>query len=803
MGVPRLYKWLSRKYQMMNHGAHEEKPKYFGDRKQLVDWSKPNPNHEEFDNLYLDMNCIIHPCSHPESKPAPKTYDEMMIEIFAYIDRILSITRPRKLIYMAIDGVAPRAKMNQQRSRRFRSGKESEFKHEEVVKKLKSLGADEIFISEYCDSKFDSNCITPGTEFMLFISESLRYYIIDRITNHPAWRHITVILSDGNIPGEGEHKIMDFIRMQRLQSNYDPNTRHILHGADADLMMLGLATHEAHFTVLREEFKPNNAKPCDICKEYGHDYLNCTVKAETIDLNKKATCPTEYDDVSFIFIRLYVLKMYLFRELNPIGLRMDFERMVDDWIFICFFVGNDFLPNIPSLEIHEGAIDRIVKIYLNNCQQHHDYLTDKGIVNFKQVQNILNDLGKFEDGIFQKRYQRELERSINSNRRQNSFNSSSNSFPKKIAKDADNDPQLSLADFIEPVNPEQESNNQSFDISVNKSDIEVNEEEDTIQFHTPGWKQRYYKEKFGVDNPQEFSQDVVFQYCRGLSWVMQYYFKGCPSWKWFYPYHYAPFASDFKKITAIKNNFPKNTKPFKPFEQLMAVFPASSRKFLPPAYQKLMIDPSSPIINFYPLDFKTDLNGKRWAWQGVTLLPFVSEKLLLECSSKLEETLTEEEIKRNSFTNPLLFCHKSSPLGFFIANHFDSMCNVQENTDNILNHDIRISQSPEIHLSAIVNTSDNNFGAISGLKSPIKDLPDLTLVASISCNYNHPEITIEPCFLPVILPNAILPPDIVFDPRAAERMNPTPHRHQPHFIDKFQGNYSRNQLTKSNYSTRQ
>ncbi|KAK4440566.1 5'-3' exoribonuclease 3 [Sesamum alatum] len=638
MGVPSFYRWLVSKYPKIVSEAVEE-------RRGEVDC----PNGVEFDNFYLDMNGIIHPCFHPDDDLfPPTTYEEVFSSMYAYIDRLFNIVRPRKLLYLAIDGVAPRAKMNQQRARRFCSSRDNQIADEMEEKLRQEFEKQGKSVLPKQESQVaDSNVITPGTDFMYMLSAKLQSYIRLRRSENPAWGNIKVILSDGNVPGEGEHKIMSFIRAQRSSPGYDPNTRHCLYGLDADLIMLALAAHESHFSIPREEvlsvesrFSPESTLEHSLRKAES-EKLASRMEAIFV-VNKKQ---------HYQFLNVWVLREYFS---CPEKLGYDLERIIDDFIFVCFLAGNDFLPHMPGIEIHEGCLDLLMHVYKKEFQNLGGYLVDMqraedkkgGYIKLKRVERYILLLGAYEK-IFSKRSElrdRKLRKILAEDK--DAKNYEENRADDGRALDVACSSTSGNAD--DALNNTKELKQKLKDYMRNQSDLFKDGllGKDKVKFGTPGWRERYYKEKFAAQTPEEaetIRKSVVAKYCEGLCWVLLYYFSGVPSWTWFYPYHYGPLASDVKGLSQTKVRFQKGS-PFKPLDQLMGVLPPGSAHALPIAFKGLMIDDNSNIIDFYPTEFETDVDGKRYTWQGKCKLPFIDEERLLTETRKLENELKSFDV---------------------------------------------------------------------------------------------------------------------------------------------------------------
>jgi len=435
-----------------------------------------------------------------------------MLGIMHYLDKIIHIAKPRLSLYMAIDGVAPRAKLNQQRSRRFRSAKDlAEATKDMAEADKKKAGV------------FDSNCITPGTEFLEKVSEIIKYFIRKKLKEDPLWHGRTVIFSGHDIPGEGEHKIMQHIREMRSSPQYQANTRHCIYGQDADLIMLGLVTHEPHFTILREVVN------------FG---MGFGPKQNTLKAVKKFTKTSDFQ-----LLHLSVLREYLQLEFcRPDGTQQayDLERCIDDFVFITFLVGNDFLPHMPTLDIGDGAFDLLFDIYREQRKTWGPghYLTETGKISCPaRLERFLAAIGAAESDILEAREVNEA------------------AYLKKRRKWDKRDGKAAGPSDAELQHEEASKQNDymsMIEVMMSKASVNGDDDDDNDdgELFVSGWKQvteagqkdfkgRYYFEKLKL-TPVDKNEHWALRksYMEGLMWCLAYYYEGCISWGWFYPYHY-------------------------------------------------------------------------------------------------------------------------------------------------------------------------------------------------------------------------------------------------------------------------
>lgn len=652
MGIPKFYRYVAQRWPLASQQVNEN----------VI---------PEFDNMYLDMNSIVHMSTHANAENVGHLDEDMAFQsIGNYIEHLFTIIKPKEVFFMAIDGVAPRAKMNQQRGRRFRSAKDAEDLRRKAAEKGLELDED----------PFDSNCITPGTTFMAKLTMFLKYFVSRKISEDVMWQNCRIILSGHEVPGEGEHKIMNFIRGLRSQPGYNPNTRHCLYGLDADLIILGLSTHEPHFSLLREEVT------------FGRK-----IEYQSSDLTEQR----------FNLMHLSLVREYIELEISrgDFEEKPDFERQLDDLVLILFFVGNDFLPELPMLMINDGAIPVIFdtyREYLLHCG--NKYLSLNGKIDFMALKNWMNYLKSYQVRKFEEQanidawFQSQIEATTAISGSENIVLSKEQSdifdfvfkFMRRTIKHQDSDAHLevegddkflhllaeqsgfkyenNVLSFI----PEAVSAQEALRVLRIYSVAKVYDPEFKSQYNDKfnEWKNRYYVHKFGDTYTSDKIKQVSLRYLEGLQWVLFYYYRSCPSWSWFFDNHYAPMTTEL--ISAIGDGFEPIFdvgEPFRPFEQLMSVLPDRSVNLLPPALHHLVMEPTSPIIDFYPHSFDLDQNGKKASWEAVVLIPFIDQDRLLKYVRPIEDNkLTEAEKHRNSrgqemeyYYDPVQVTHYESP----------------------------------------------------------------------------------------------------------------------------------------------
>ncbi|ELA41905.1 uncharacterized protein VICG_01089 [Vittaforma corneae ATCC 50505] len=562
MGVPSLYKWITQRYPEV----------------------KLKPNREEdhlTDNLYLDFNAIIHPCCNKALENMADTDTELYKNLEKYMDEVIARIRPRRLLYISVDGVAPRAKLNQQRSRRFVHAREvseqgnfyfkddcgNEPAHhsrltvldQEIENSAVSKNMSDEATPNGC-GVFDTNAISPGTEFMQRLDAFLQELISFKMSFDQRWTGFNVIYSSYRVPGEGEQKIMEYIRKHQ-----NPKFSSVIFSPDADLIFLGLSLFDHSVMVLREE-PPKHG-------------------------NSNGSLSNEKD---FVLVDIPRLKHLIIRDFKYV-MKMPFNhrKFLEDWIFLCFTVGNDFLPCTPCFEIRTDALDKLTHILQTVYLNTRSFITDNGKINYDVLREFF----------------------IECARRENTF----------IVEKRNN-----LVNVRQRMNLPYDPSEEFF-------------------LETERGKIRFYVEKMGITSEKDLLI-ACEEYIKGLEWVYNYYFYDMPSWEWYYPYHFAPFMTDLALVKDVKFKFTTG-RPLKPLEQLLTVLPPSSKDLLPSCLHSVFDE----FKEYYPTEFKLDMFQKCMDWQAVPILPFINVQDLIKAFENRQNELKFSECERNITGYPIFY----------------------------------------------------------------------------------------------------------------------------------------------------
>jgi len=575
MGIKHFFRWFNSQF------SESIYPLKDGDTIQDVN------DGVEVDNFMLDMNGIFHNSAQkiyqygnhapqrrllggPQRPPRGRAAEKAVYkDVCDTIDTLFRVVKPKKRLVLCVDGPAPLSKQNQQRQRRFRSA------HEQAQ------GGH--------GGGFDSNCITPGTIFMDHLTKYIDWWIRGQMTYDPTYRDIEIIFSNEKVPGEGEHHLINYIR-----HHGDREESWCVSALDADLIMLSLATHLENIYILREDL---------------------------------------YDpSVEYLFVDIGEIHLSLSEQLrwSEDDKLFNYEWAINDFVFMCFMVGNDFLPHIPSIEIIEDGIELFLDVYrrvmeIQGAHLTHDMGEDGIRINMTTLLPFLAELGSYE--------KENMEKKLAHKKRY---------FQDKLVEEHSRQVNLGEAEEFR-----------------SKWVVDID-----------AYNGAYMTTNFPEGSRDE---DICHTYIEGMQWVLSYYTRGVPNWKWYFPHHYAPPASVLVKyIHNYVQPIYGKTHPTTPFQQLLCVLPPRSAGLIPQPLSGLLLDPQSPLAKYTPRgELEIDLSGKRREWEGIVILPMVDIGVVVNEYNKLIHMVDKRDTRRNIYGKAFVYKHNPENGSVFTSYYGD------------------------------------------------------------------------------------------------------------------------------------
>lgn len=601
MGVPGFFGWLLRHYK----------------ENKIIKQNLDDP----INILYVDANCLIHPQCRIIMDNCPTITDiekleyKMLQRVENYLNYLFAFCGPSDEFYIAVDGSAPLAKINQQRRRRIRAIEDNDIRNN--IKKKYGVKTNNVW---------NNTKITPGTEFMEKLHNHMLKYIEELSKRNP---NVKITYSSYHTSGEGEHKILEDIRQKSTDGSF--NEKNVaIYGLDADLIFLSLASQKKNIFLLREALQLGKGGPTEIFDPVS----DVAEELLYVSIDDMKRCYGDQIVKSLIYKKQGITRDFNEEMRNEIVKKelehydTEINKFVNDFIVLCYFLGNDFIPNFPSIDITFEGLDMLIDAYVDTYLTYNMHLiTDEKTLNQHVILEITRLLGDIEEEYFCEIKPR-IDRRLSKKRCQS---------------------------------------NNPLDIELwrldNLRNIEVY---DPIQYgfgEKSLWKFRYYEHYYGTSEYQtDLIKKMCYNYLEGLVWVTQYYFKGCCSWTWQYKYSHAPFVSDLFKyldefsLTDI-NQIPFSRDiPLVPCTQLLAVLPMQCSEELPVKYRHLVKSIDSPIIDLFPIKVSLDLINKDLLWKGIPLMPYLDIKRILDAVDKIK--LDNNEQLRNKVLENFVYIKK-------------------------------------------------------------------------------------------------------------------------------------------------
>ena len=261
------------------------------------------------------------------------------------------------------------------------------------------------------------------------------------------------------------------------------------------------------------------------------------------------------------------------------------KNRIYDYIFLCFFLGNDFLPHFPSVNIRTGGIDKLLNAYKETIGNTNENLTNGKQIFWKNVKKFVFFLANLEEQNFK------IEMKLRDKKSKIFF----------------------------PVETSEEQFKKFESIPTYERELEK-----FINPYKENWQKRYYKTLFFMDDDENRKKQICINYLEGLEWTMKYYTTGCPDWKWSYNYNYPPLFSDLVNFipyfdTEFITN--KDPEPVSELVQLAYVLPRQSLHLLPKELHEQLLEKYG---HLYKSDCEFIWAFCRYFWESHVLLPEIN-----------------------------------------------------------------------------------------------------------------------------------------------------------------------------------